>query len=185
MSEPNPTPQPQPVADPPAPTPPPSGDEDVKIPKARFDEVNDRMKKAEAEAERLRKAQAEADEKRLEDEKKFEDLATKRASERDEWKGKAEEATGRIAALEQRLHAIADARVTELPEKLRERVPAADKAAAEARLEKIEELLAVLAELPTPSVPRGNAPAPKAVGPAGTAEADARAMIEQARALRF
>jgi hypothetical protein len=185
MSEPNPTPQPQPVADPPAPTPPPSGDEDVKIPKARFDEVNDRMKKAEAEAERLRKAQAEADEKRLEDEKKFEDLATKRAAERDEWKGKAEGEGKRAADMEARLHRIADTRVDALPEKLRARVPAADKAGALERLEKVDEIEAVMAELPTASVQLGNTRAPKAAGPAGSAEADRAARAAQERTLSF
>lgn len=45
----------------------------------RFKSLNERAKKADA----LEKAQAEAEEKRLQDAKKFEELATKRAQERD------------------------------------------------------------------------------------------------------
>lgn len=50
----------------------------------RFKALNERAKKADA----LEKAQAEAEEKRLEDAKKYEELATKRAQERDEIKSK-------------------------------------------------------------------------------------------------
>lgn len=50
----------------------------------RFKSLNERAKKAEI----LEKAQAEAEEKRLADAKKFEELATKRAQERDEIQSK-------------------------------------------------------------------------------------------------
>ena len=50
----------------------------------RFKSLNERAKKAEM----LEKAQAEAEEKRLADAKKFEELATKRAQERDEIQSK-------------------------------------------------------------------------------------------------
>lgn len=158
--DPNPAPPPAPPADPPA-TPPP-GDKGA-IPFERFDEVNKRMKAAEAKLAAAEADRAKSDEERLAADKKFEDLATKRATERDEWKGKAEAAETRASTLETRLHAIADERIKELPEKLRERVPAADKAGALDRVEKIEELLAVLAEVPTappgPGIGRGPKPA--------------------------
>lgn len=50
----------------------------------RFKQLNERAKKA----DELEKAQSEAEEKRLAEAKKFEELATKRAQERDELKGK-------------------------------------------------------------------------------------------------
>lgn len=50
----------------------------------RFKSLNERAKKA----DELEKAQKEAEEKRLEENKKFEELATKRAQERDELKSK-------------------------------------------------------------------------------------------------
>lgn len=50
----------------------------------RFKTLNERAKKADA----LEKANAEAEEKRLQEAKKFEELATKRAQERDEIKSK-------------------------------------------------------------------------------------------------
>jgi hypothetical protein len=50
----------------------------------RFKSLNERAKKADA----LEKANAEAEEKRLQDAKKFEELANKRAAERDEIKSK-------------------------------------------------------------------------------------------------
>jgi hypothetical protein len=168
MSDPNPNPdpapKPAPPADPPSPPPTPGDSTGVQIPKARFDEVNDRMKSAEAELERLRGAQKAADDERLANEKKFEELAVKRTAERDEWKGKAETAEARARDLDARLHRIADERVRALPEKLRARVPEADKAGADARLEKIEELEAVLAEVPTQPVPPGLGRAPKPAG---------------------
>lgn len=167
-----PAPQPAPPADPPTPSPTPGDQTGVQIPKARFDEVNDRMKAAEAELQRLKDAQATADEARLQKEKDFEALATKRAGERDEWKGKAEQATERLSSLETRLHAIADERAKALPEKLQARVPASDKLDATARMEKIEELEAVLSELPQPPPRPGNGRDPK---PAGSAAPDAKA----------
>lgn len=50
----------------------------------RFKSLNERAKKADA----LEKAQSEAEEKRMAEAKKFEELATKRAQERDDFKGK-------------------------------------------------------------------------------------------------
>jgi hypothetical protein len=168
MPDPQPTPTPTPQPDPapaPTPQPPPTpGETGVQIPKQRFDEVNERMKTAEAELQKLRDAQKTADDERLANEKKFEELAQKRTTERDEWKTKSDEAAARAEALETRLHAIADERVKALPEKLRARVPEADKAGADARLEKIEELEAVLAEVPTQPVPPGLGRAPKPAG---------------------
>jgi hypothetical protein len=182
----NPNPNPEPPAPAPVePNAPPSGDKDVMIPKARFDDVNDRMKRAEAMLAEITAKQTKADEERLEAEKKFEDLATKRAAERDEWKGKAEGEGKRAADMEARLHRIADTRVDALPEKLRARVPAADKAGALERLEKVDEIEAVMAELPTASVQLGNTRAPKAAGPAGSAEADRAARAAQERTLSF
>jgi colicin import membrane protein len=178
-----PAPQPAPPADPPSPPPTPGDQPGAQIPKVRFDEVNDRMKAAEAELQRLRDAQTKADEDRLQKEKDFEALATKRAGERDEWKGKAETAAERISTLETRLHAIADERAKALPEKLAARVPAADKADAAARLEKIEELEAVLAELPQAPPRPGNGRDPKPAGGATDAKADQAARA--ADALRF
>ncbi len=183
MPDPTPNPSPTPTPEPPAnpPTPPPPGDPPgVTIPKVRFDEVNDRMKTAEAELQRLRDAQTAADEKRLADDKKFEELATKRTTERDEWKGKAETAEQRISELETRLHAIADERAKALPEKLQARVPAAE-AGAVARLEKIEELEAVLAEVPHAPPAPGNGRGPKPVGAPGQREADEAARQDQRR----
>jgi hypothetical protein len=185
MSDPNPNPdpapKPAPPADPPSPPPTPGDPTGVQIPKQRFDEVNERMKTAEAELQKLRDAQKTADDERLANEKKFEELAQKRTTERDEWKTKADEAAARAEALETRLHAIADERVKALPEKLRARVPEADKAGADARLEKIEELEAVLAEVPTQPVPPGLGRAPKPAGGPGTREADDAARRDQAR----
>jgi chromosome segregation ATPase len=117
---------------------------------------------------------------RLADQKKAIERAAEeqRAQEQGEWKTLAESRAvelqtatadrdtlkGRVEALESRLHAIADERVKALPEKLRARVPEADKAGADARLEKIEELEAVLAEVPTQPVPPGLGRAPKPAG---------------------
>lgn len=145
-------------------TPPPApSDIDVKIPKVRFDEVNDRMKKAEAELDKLKATQAKADEDRLNAEKKFEELATKRATERDEWKAKAEALETTLGDYEKRLHAVADARVMELPEKLRAKVPGADKVPAADRLARIEELLEIAKELNVAPAP-GNGPSPRPAG---------------------
>lgn len=175
---PNPAPPPAPPADPP--TPPPPGDKGA-IPFERFDEVNKRMKSAETELQKLRDAQTKADEDRLQSEKKFEDLATKRATERDEWKGKAEVAETRATEMEARLHAIVDERVKQLPEKLRERVPPADKASVERRLEKIEDLLAGYAETPNASRRPAPPPDPTPAGPGGGRDAEAAARAAQSR----
>lgn len=169
MAEPNPQPQPNPQPNPnpgpePNPAPPTPGEPGVQIPKQRFDEVNDRMKRAESELERIRAEAGRADEERLKNDKKFEDLAAKRETERDAWKGKAEAAEARLSDLEARLHRIADERAKALPEKLQARVPAADKAGADARLEKIEEFEAVLADLPTAPIPPGSSRKPEPKG---------------------
>lgn len=177
--QPEPTPQPEPA---PAPQPTPTpGETGVTIPKQRFDEVNDRMKTAEAELQRLRDAQKTADDERLANEKKFEELAQKRQTERDEWKTKAETALAENAALEERLHRIADERAKALPEKLQARIPAADKLGAGARLEKIEELEAVLAEVPHAPPAPGIGRAPKPAGAPGGREADDAARRDQGR----
>jgi DNA repair exonuclease SbcCD ATPase subunit len=178
-----PTPEPQPAPAPaPTPQPPPTpGETGVQIPKQRFDEVNERMKTAEAELQKLRDAQKTADDERLANEKKFEELAQKRQTERDEWKAKAEQMTADLAALEERMHRIADERAKALPEKLQARIPAADKAGAGARLEKIEELEAVLAEVPHAPPAPGLGRAPK---PAGAPNAKQQVDEAVERALR-
>ena len=153
----------------PSATPPPS-ESGVTIPKVRFDEVNERMKAAEAELAKAKAERAKADEERLAADKKFEDLAAKRATERDEWKDKAEAAVERVTAMETRLHAIADERIKNLPEKSRARVPAADTADPLARLTKIEEIEELLAELPNASPPPGNGRPPKPAGMADPAK---------------
>lgn len=172
---PEPTPQPEPT-----PNPPPAPPSDISVSKVRFDEVNDRMKAAEAALAKLQTEREQADEKRLQEEKKFEDLATKRATERDEWKAKAEAAEAARLDYETSLQAIADERVKELPEKLQARVPAADKASAKDRLAKIEEIKAVLAEVPHAAAPHGNAPGPKPRG----APSPAAALEEKKAELR-
>jgi membrane protein involved in colicin uptake len=185
MPDPQPTPTPTPQPDPapaPTPQPPPTpGETGVQIPKQRFDEVNERMKTAEAELQKLRDAQKTADDERLANEKKFEELAQKRTTERDEWKTKADEAAARAEALETRLHAIADERAKSLPEKLRARVPEAPAATAVARMEKIEELEAVLAEVPHVPPAPGLGRAPKPAGAPGGREADEAARRDQGR----
>lgn len=185
---PNPTPPPAPPtppADPPSPPPTPGDNTGVSIPKARFDEVNERMKAAEAALATANAAQAKVDEDRLAAEKKFEDLATKRAGERDEWKGKAEAAEKRATEMETRLHAIADARVKTLPEKLQAKVPAADAADALTRLLKVEDqedsLEAARAEIPTKPITPGVGGGPPPVGSPGGKEEEAAARAGQAR----
>lgn len=51
------------------------------IPKSRFDEVNERAKKAEAELEARKQAEKEAEEKRLADQQQYKELAEKREAE--------------------------------------------------------------------------------------------------------
>lgn len=116
----------------------------------------------------------------------WKELAEKRAARVAELEAELKPLTERANSLEQRLQKIADARVTELPEALRERVPAADKASAADRLEKIEELLAVLAVVPTQPVQRtpGNANKPDPRGDAATADADRKARLADAARYR-
>lgn len=166
---PDPIEEPKPTEEP---KPPASGVTDVSIPKVRFDEVNDRMKKAEAELDRVKAVQAKADEERMSADKKFEDLAAKRATERDEWKAKAEGLETKLGDYEARLQAVADARVMELPEKLRAKVPAADKVSAADRLARIEELLEIAKELNVAPAP-GNGPSPRPAGAPDPAKAAA------------
>ena len=143
------------------------------IPKERFDEVNEKRKAAEAKLAEFEAASKAAEEKRMESEKKFEDLATKRAAERDAEKARADAAEAKITSLEARLHQVADARVKELPEKLRNRVPAADKMSAGERIERIEELLEIAREI-NPAPAPGNGPGPKPAGsPVDTAGQEA------------
>lgn len=172
----NPNPNPNPVPDPPNvdPTGTPAPPAVIgAIPKERFDEVNERMKAAEKALADLKAQQDKEKEKLLGDEKRFEELAKLRESERDELKAKADKAAADLAALEARLHAVADARVKELPEKLRNRVPAADKMSAGERIERIEELLEIAREI-NPAPAPGNGPGPKPAGsPVDTAGQEA------------
>lgn len=140
------------------------------IPKERFDEVNEKRKAAEAKLAEFEAASKAAEEKRMESEKKFEDLATKRATERDAEKARADAAEAKITSLEARLHQVADARAKELPEKQRSRVPTAEQASAADRIERIEELLEIVRDLAPATVP-GNGPGPKPAG--GPSPADA------------
>lgn len=60
------------------------------IPKSRFDEVNERAKKAEAELEARKRAEKEAEEKRLADQQQYKELAEKREAELKDLQAKAE-----------------------------------------------------------------------------------------------
>jgi hypothetical protein len=66
------------------------------IPKSRFDEVNNRLKQLEADAEKRKADAAKADEARLADQNKHKELADKRAAERDDFKTKYEAAQQQI-----------------------------------------------------------------------------------------
>lgn len=154
---------------------PSSGDTDVSIPKVRFDEVNNRMKLAEQELEKLKSAQTKADEERLTAEKKFEELAAKRTTERDEQKARADGLESKLADYEARLQKVADARVKELPEKWQAKVPSGENVLAADRLSKIEELLELAKEVNV-APPPGNGPSPRPAGaPPAKTEAEARA----------
>lgn len=153
------------------------------IPKERFDEVNERKKAAEAELADLKAKQAKADEERMATENKHKELAEKRATERDAERARADAAEAKSAALEASLHAVADARVKELPEKLQALVPNADTMSAGERVAKIEELLSVVREI-NPAPAPGNGPGPRAAGaPVDLAGREA-AQLSQARLKR-
>lgn len=167
---PTPQPEPPPIVDPGTPAPPAVIGA---IPKERFDEVNEKKKAAEAKLAEFEANAKIAEEKRLESEKKYEDLAVKRATERDAEKARADAAEARLQDIEARLHAVADARVKELPEKLRALVPNAESLSATDRIAKIEELLSVVREI-NPAPAPGNGPGPRPAGsPVDTAGQEA------------
>ncbi|UYN89903.1 MAG: hypothetical protein KIT08_01370 [Anaerolineales bacterium] len=60
------------------------------IPKHRFDEVNERAKKAEAELDALKQAEKQAEEKRLADQQQYKELADKREAELKDLQAKTE-----------------------------------------------------------------------------------------------
>lgn len=60
------------------------------IPKSRFDEVNERAKKAEAELAALKQAEKEAEDKRLADQQQYKELAEKREAELEELRAQTE-----------------------------------------------------------------------------------------------
>jgi small-conductance mechanosensitive channel len=102
----------------------------------------------------------------------WKDLAEKRAARVAELEAELKPLTERADSLEARLHKIADAELEKLPEKSRARVPDAKSASAEARLTKIEEILELVAELPTATPPApGHGRGPKAAGgPSGPSD---------------
>jgi len=92
------------------------------VPKSRFDEVNERMKKAEDALAQLRKQQEEAETARLTEEGKFKDLYEQAKQEAESLRQDAERAG-------QLLQAIADGnqrRIDQLPDEMKKLVPEYD-----------------------------------------------------------
>ena len=89
------------------------------IPKSRMDELNTRMKAAEAEAARLRvEAQTQRDSE-LTEQKRYQELAESRGVELEAANAKAT----KVDALEAVLQQTIDARIEDIPENLRDLVP--------------------------------------------------------------
>jgi hypothetical protein len=136
------------------------------IPKSRFDEVNNRLKQLEADAEKRKADAAKADEARLADQNKHKELADKRAAERDDFKTKYEAAQQQIEAMSARLHNAIDDRIREWPEKLRAKVPGRDVVAdAELRAAKVDELADLVPDFSSTSPAAGTGRGPKPAGP--------------------
>jgi len=130
--------------------------------------IGERLKDQKERIERSQKdardkAQKEADEKKALEAGEFQKVIEQRNAEITELQAKA----ARAESLEKRLHQIVDARVAELPESVRELVPAAKAADAEARYAEVEKVLKIMATVPTAAARPGNGRDPK---PAGSAD---------------
>jgi hypothetical protein len=146
-----------------------------RILKARLDDERKRL------ADKAAKDKADADAKAAEDEALRKGELEKVIQAKDARIKDLEPIAARNAVLEGLLHKVADARAEALPEKARARVPAADAAAPEARIEKIEELEAILAEMPHTPPPAGNGRGPKPAGAPDPAKAAEEARVGQSR----
>jgi len=105
-------------------TNPPAGAQNTeaheeRIPYSRFKEVNDEKKALEARLAKLERAQSEADQKRLEDEKRYQELADKYKAELDQVRPVAGQVDDYKAALKE----TAAAQIALLPEDVRDLVP--------------------------------------------------------------
>jgi chromosome segregation ATPase len=90
-----------------------------KVPQSRFNEVNERAKKAEKELDDLKAAQAKADEERLSKQGEWQKLAEQRATKLAEATAKA----ARIEQMEATLQTVYENQLAELPEEYQDIVP--------------------------------------------------------------
>lgn len=151
---------------------------DPTIPKARFDEVNDRLKKAEADLARRVASEQRAQEQAAQQRGEWERLATERLS-------RAETAEQQVTAMQERI-TVLEAEITRqvkmrkqaLPEALRDLLPeGADLLTQFAWIDRAEKAARQPIPTSTPAGPRGVGQP----GRADSADADARLLAEKRR----
>jgi chromosome segregation ATPase len=95
------------------------GHQEVMIPKARFDEINERMKKAERELQAFMDKQTDAEKTRLAEQEEYRQLAERLAAENDALKPYKAQAEAAHAALQETV----EGQIAQLSEDVRELVP--------------------------------------------------------------
>ena len=153
------------------------------IPKARFDQVNNRLKELEAESAKKAAEQQAADEKKLAESAEWQKLADKRKAAVDELTPKAEMAD-KLSAL---VLAQYEAEIKDWPEQVRRMAPG-DEADVLAKLEwmgKAKPLAVELMEEKPPTGGNGRRPAPVSAAGVSKATSEQRAAWDRQARQRY
>lgn len=153
------------------PLPADAGISEPTIPKARFDEINARLKKAESDLAKRQAAEQQAQEQAAQQRGEWERLATERLSRAETAEQQATAQQDRITVLEAEMQRQVKTRRQALPDTLRDLMPdGADVLDQFAWLEKAEKAVRQQAPTGTPAGPRG-------VGQVGRSDTEAQARI--------